>query len=118
MLSSTPVHCKIKSSRQVGKDTEWLLEYPTEAFKQAACINTDVEFFYPDNEMLSKEHSMILDRICGRCPIKDTCLEWALCNEHYGLWANTTPKQRNSIRRKLRWSVTYKYMGWGNRFGL
>lgn len=118
MQVTKPVHCKIKSERKIDGGIEYQLEYPSEAFKQAACANTDVESFYPDNEMLTKEQSMILERICERCPVKATCLEWALCNERYGLWANTTPKQRVRMRKKLRWAAAYNYIGWSNRYGL
>lgn len=112
-----PKHCKVKRERLHRGGSEFLLEYPTQAFKQAACIGTDLDFFFPDNEVLTKDQRLILERVCNGCPIKDICLEWALCNERYGLWANTTAEQRGRLRKKLGWVVSDNAIGWNQRYG-
>ncbi|MGW0607783.1 WhiB family transcriptional regulator [Streptomyces sp. NPDC002640] len=44
-------------------------------------------------------------RACGACPIAAGCLKWALANPHLtptGVWAATTHRDRNRLRRGLR----------------
>lgn len=39
--------------------------------------------------------------LCGRCPVKDDCLDFALANrEHYGIWGGTSERERRRIRRR------------------
>lgn len=40
-------------------------------------------------------------RICGRCPLRDPCLMWALrTRQAFGVWGATTPAQRRKLLRK------------------
>ncbi|GAB3724328.1 WhiB family transcriptional regulator [Nocardiopsis nanhaiensis] len=37
-------------------------------------------------------------QVCGGCPVRQVCLEWALAaNEPYGIWGGTTPAERARI---------------------
>ncbi len=39
-------------------------------------------------------------RICGMCPIRTACLEYALDNdERFGVWGGLSEKERLEIRR-------------------
>lgn len=41
---------------------------------------------------------------CSGCPIVTACLRWALVNKpvtRFGIWAATTPGQRNGLRKRL-----------------
>lgn len=38
--------------------------------------------------------------LCGRCPVREECLEWAIeKNEMAGIWGGTIPAQRREMRR-------------------
>jgi len=39
----------------------------------------------------------IAKRICGECPVREDCLEWAVRNEQYGIWGGVGPRQREYI---------------------
>lgn len=44
-------------------------------------------------------------RACSGCPIAAGCLKWALANpgpSRIGVWAATTPRERGTLRRRLR----------------
>ncbi|MFH8797585.1 WhiB family transcriptional regulator [Streptomyces sp. NPDC017941] len=41
---------------------------------------------------------------CSTCPVATDCLKWALANPELtttGVWAATTPRKRNELRRRL-----------------
>ncbi|MFJ6393948.1 WhiB family transcriptional regulator [Streptomyces sp. NPDC091972] len=43
-------------------------------------------------------------KACSGCPIAADCLKWALVNKdltRHGIWAATTPGQRNDLRKRL-----------------
>lgn len=78
------------------------MEYPD--FTDAACKGVDTNLFYVSEERSSRElypHLETLKKICSGCPVKATCLSWALHHEYYGVWAGTTEKDRNYLRAKL-----------------
>lgn len=50
-----------------------------------------------------KHHTALALAICGRCTVSDECLAHALSHkEEYGIWAGTTPEDRQALRRLLR----------------
>ena len=66
-----------------------------------ACEGTDTEMWFPGN---GKEytHKEYLIKICGGCPARQECLEYALEYNVDGFWAGTTDHQRKQIRRQKR----------------
>jgi len=40
--------------------------------------------------------------ICGRCPVTEECLQFALANNCIGVWAGTSDRQRRKLRRSAR----------------
>ena len=63
----------------------------------AACPGIPVEDFFPPT------YAVIPDEIaeaCASCPAWGDCLDWAVENEPWGIWAGTTPDQRRKLRRK------------------
>lgn len=36
-------------------------------------------------------------KACGSCPVISECLEYALANDTYGIWANTNRQQRKAL---------------------
>ncbi len=67
-----------------------------------ACLGEDPELFSPDGT-LGKWVQVIADAkaICGRCPVRDRCLEWALDNhEDHGIYGGLTEDERGNLRRR------------------
>lgn len=60
---------------------------------QANCVGADSEIFSPDRD--SKDVSY--KKYCASCPVMTECLEHALVYEQYGIWGNTTDKERRKI---------------------
>lgn len=69
---------------------------------RAACAGIPGEVFVgPDDERLRdriQRESLAL-RVCRGCPVRDACLQHALqVPERYGVWGNTTPEERLTLR--------------------
>lgn len=105
-MSFKPQHNKVIGQKKVGDITYFRLEYSPSKFEQASCIGIDTEMFYPENNAIELESLQIIKRICNDCPIKDMCLEWALCHEREGIWAGTRMHDRRVLRSKLRLGLT------------
>jgi hypothetical protein len=39
--------------------------------------------------------------ICGQCPVKAECLDYALNRPEWGMWGGTTLDERIALRRRL-----------------
>jgi WhiB family redox-sensing transcriptional regulator len=47
----------------------------------------------------------VAQRICAECPVKATCLEYALANRvEYGVWGGTSERERRRILRHRKMS--------------
>ncbi|PKK16117.1 WhiB family transcriptional regulator [Thermomonospora sp. CIF 1] len=71
----------------------------------AICRGVDPELFYPINYTVPvmAEQVEAAKAICGNCPVKAECLDWALrAGEPDGIWGGTTPEERRYIRREMR----------------
>jgi WhiB family redox-sensing transcriptional regulator len=66
--------------------------------RRARCRDvSSVVFFVSRGESVSQARA-----ICGRCPVKAECLEYALAFPHLlGVWAGTTVEQRDASRARL-----------------
>ena len=60
------------------------LEAPPDWHRKAACKDvSDPDIFYPERGQPDVEAKAI----CGQCPVRATCLEWALeTDERFGIW--------------------------------
>lgn len=68
----------------------------------AACRGVDPEIFYPASEEEADEAKAI----CGQCPVRQACLEYALVSrERDGVWGAATEKERRRILRQRRKSA-------------
>ncbi len=53
-----------------------------------------------------RELTRLVKRICGRCPVRAQCLEYALSGADTwggiatGIWGGTTPQERDRLRQK------------------
>lgn len=64
--------------------------------EQAACRGMDPNVFHTERGESTKEAKAI----CGRCPIRQECLEFALENyESFGIWGGLSERERRRIRR-------------------
>jgi WhiB family redox-sensing transcriptional regulator len=66
------------------------------------CAEIGIDLYYlPEDTPHSKMEARVTAMACGRCPLLDACLEWALHRERWGYWAGTTADQRRHMRRNL-----------------
>jgi WhiB family redox-sensing transcriptional regulator len=67
--------------------------------QEALCAQTGADFFFPEPGSSVREAK----RICGMCPIRDACLEYAMDNdERFGVWGGLSEKERLELRRTSR----------------
>jgi WhiB family transcriptional regulator, redox-sensing transcriptional regulator len=63
---------------------------------RAACLHDDPELFFPDGT-----GGPVVDRakrICGSCPVRARCLDWALSNGVVaGIWGGRTETERQAM---------------------
>jgi WhiB family redox-sensing transcriptional regulator len=65
----------------------------------AACRGVDPEVFYP----ASDEEAGAAKVVCGRCPVRQPCLEFALARrEREGVWGGATERERRRLLRQRR----------------
>lgn len=64
------------------------------------CAQTDPEAFFPELGRGATPEAKIAKIICGECPVKDPCLEFALEHGDIGIWGGTTNDDRRRIRRE------------------
>src|SRR5690606_2668884 len=58
---------------------------------QAICAQTDPEAFFPDKGGSTADAK----RVCGTCPIRRACLEYALTHdERFGIWGGLSERER------------------------
>lgn len=82
----------VEFSVRVGRST--YVESPW--FTGAACRGLDPELFFSDSQPVlgrAKE-------ICKSCGIRESCLEWAIKREEFGVWGGTTALERRELRRQ------------------
>jgi WhiB family redox-sensing transcriptional regulator len=63
------------------------------------CREIGIEFFFPEEGGSGTDIYTYSRKICGKCVVKNECLEWAIRHEAYGMWGGTTPMERKKIRR-------------------
>lgn len=70
--------------------------------QKAACRGVDPEIFYP----VSDEDAGPAKSICGACPVREACLEYALTTrERDGVWGGATERERRRMIRQRRKSA-------------
>lgn len=83
------------------------VEYPD--FEGAACKKMPTAMFFPEGTPMGRiakmNHQKRIDEaiaVCSSCPIQETCLDYALKAEPYGIWGGTTEIEREYLRSKLK----------------
>src|SRR5574337_2215602 len=93
-------------SKAIPQDQESLrlaiLKYGIEWKDDAACRDKDSELWFPD--MADPKWELKASQaiaICERCPVKQTCLDYAIeAKELHGIWGGVTARQRGILIRK------------------
>jgi WhiB family transcriptional regulator, redox-sensing transcriptional regulator len=69
--------------------------------QRAACRDQDPELFFPVSEIGPGAHQTDQAKaVCGRCPVRTACLEYALDNGlDHGIFGGTTETERRTLRR-------------------
>jgi len=67
---------------------------PVAALPDRACNGEDPKIFFPN----SRGSSQPAIKICGRCPHRRPCLDWALeTRQSYGIWGGVGPDMRHQM---------------------
>lgn len=70
--------------------------------ERASCASVGGDLWFP--EPTSTAHAA--KKICSTCPVKRQCLAYALeNNETEGIWAGTSPRERQALRPAPSWST-------------
>lgn len=65
-------------------------------FTEAKCLNADPDVFFPEKGGSTREAK----RICGECPVRAECLEYALeSDERFGIWGGMSERERRKLKR-------------------
>lgn len=73
---------------------------------RALCAQADPDAWFPDRGR--RESITLAKRICGHCPVRAECLDYALSGADTwrgiasGIWGGTTPRERAQLRRHHR----------------
>ena len=67
----------------------------------AACRDHDPELFFPvGTHGPALEQLAAAKAVCGTCPLRSTCLQWALeTGQEAGVWGGTGEDDRRALRR-------------------
>ena len=74
------------------------MEYYTQEWREEAlCRQTDAEVFFPEAGGSAKPAKAI----CGRCPVREDCLAWALhVRLRVGIAGGLSPRERAAILKE------------------
>lgn len=90
---------------------------PGSGIKPPPCTNEEPELFFPDSE--AEHHQLQIAEakaVCRKCPMKFTCLEFALAtDDKWAILGGTTPSERSALQ--ARWAAQEnrkrrKYQKW------
>jgi WhiB family redox-sensing transcriptional regulator len=70
----------------------------------AACKGYDPELFFSSDDLTDKrervEREAAAKAVCGRCPVRLDCLEYAIAaGERYGVWGGLNAQERRAYAR-------------------
>ena len=70
----------------------------------AACHQSDASLFFPTGTTgVAVEQILAAKAVCRMCPVRDSCLEFALeSNQEAGIWGGTDEDERRRLRRVWR----------------
>ncbi|MEV6809918.1 WhiB family transcriptional regulator [Streptomyces sp. NPDC051129] len=70
----------------------------------AECRTEDPDLFFPIGTTgPAQVQTQQAKAVCGRCPVREQCLGWALdSGQIVGVWGGTTELERQALRRRAR----------------
>ena len=69
---------------------------------EALCAETDPDMFFPEKG----DEGRAAKRICGECPVRSACLEYALTNNlQLGIWGGLAIAERRKLAAAARRSA-------------
>jgi len=80
------------------------LAVPGRWAERALCAQADPDAWFPNKGQ--RALAAIATRICGHCPVRAQCLDYALSGADTwggiatGIWAGTTPPERDRLRQR------------------
>ena len=78
-----------------------LLKVPGEWVEEAVCAQCDPEVWFPVRGQGAPQATDRALRICGECPVRDECLQYALETEQlHGVWGGTTARERKQMKKE------------------
>jgi WhiB family redox-sensing transcriptional regulator len=82
--------------------TEWSgmssLIDPEPWMQDASCAQVGGDAWFPEGRGSHNEDAI---KICGNCPAREACLEYALrTKQRHGIWGGLTPNQRTRLTKK------------------
>ena len=70
--------------------------------ERGACRGMSPGTFYSDGVRGGTQvDRRLITQVCGACPVKVQCRDYALHHEIYGFWADTSPDERRRERHAL-----------------
>ena len=72
---------------------------------KAACRGPQAAVFFPPPQFERKADRLERERrakaICGECPARQECLEYALANdERFGIWGGLSERERRKLKKR------------------
>ncbi|MFE0453672.1 WhiB family transcriptional regulator [Streptomyces sp. NPDC058914] len=70
--------------------------------ERAACLHEDPDLFFPIGNTGPTLHQIDAAKaVCGRCPVVEQCLEWAVrVGQADGIWGGMTESERRALTRR------------------
>ncbi len=66
---------------------------------KALCAQVDPEIFFPEKGGSVRDPK----RVCGRCEVREPCLDYALTHEdagRFGIWGGMSERERRRLKRQ------------------
>jgi len=64
----------------------------------AECASYPDIFFPNDWDMGTRADDLFAKTVCGRCPLQQLCLEYALIEDEHGTWGGLTAHERRQLK--------------------
>jgi WhiB family redox-sensing transcriptional regulator len=80
------------AAESVSPDADWRT--------RAACRREDPELFFPVGDTGPAAAQIdVAKAVCGRCPVRDECLQWALeTGQEAGVWGGLAERERAALK--------------------
>lgn len=78
-----------------------ILREPMTWMERGICRNASQDHFFPEKTLGGNQYKKVIETYCNVCPVKKSCLNFALDNYELGIWGGTTTRGRIVIRTKI-----------------